>query len=203
MRRREREELFRELFKSQFPRVYAFFRRQGFSVPEAEELTQDTFLRVYRYVSTIREGDRRAFVMTIARSVWKNELRWRGAVKRPKQTPVGELPLDAKQTSPWTETLPKTPEEQALEREEAAARQERIRQVRFALEDLPPRMRQCQMLRLQGQKDRQIAVAMNSSVEAVKTLLYEGRKRLRKQLGPEAVGVLDRKSEVDDNEEGK
>ena len=57
---------------------------------------------------------------------------------------------------------------------------ERREQLRSALEELPPRMRDCLLLRLdKGLKYREIAEIMNTRVDTVKSQLYQAKERLK------------------------
>ena len=61
--------------------------------------------------------------------------------------------------------------------------EERLQQLREALLDLPPQMRQCVLLRLdQELKYREIAEVMNIAVNTVKSQLAQAKDRLRTRL---------------------
>jgi RNA polymerase sigma-70 factor (ECF subfamily) len=50
----EREETFRLIFDRYYRSVYRFFEKRGFSTEECQDLTQETFLRVYKGMATFR-----------------------------------------------------------------------------------------------------------------------------------------------------
>ena len=73
----------RELFERHYGSVLRFFRRQGCSREDAEDLTQETFFRAFEYMHDLRdERAAGAWLMSIAASQWKNQLRSRDTRKR-------------------------------------------------------------------------------------------------------------------------
>lgn len=67
---------FSRLYQLHGPRVKVYFHRSGFGPAEADDLTQDTFIRVYRSLHTFdpKRGKFRTWVSTIARNVARR--RW-------------------------------------------------------------------------------------------------------------------------------
>ena len=67
---------FAHLYQLHGPRVKVYFQRSGFAPAEADDLTQDTFIRVYRSLHTFdpKRGKFRTWVSTIARNVARR--RW-------------------------------------------------------------------------------------------------------------------------------
>lgn len=64
-------------FEAWSPRVHAFLRRLGASPELAEELVQETFVRLVRHAPTLREDTRLgAWVFTVARNLWRSHRRW-------------------------------------------------------------------------------------------------------------------------------
>ena len=90
-----------ELYRDLAPQVFALLLRMLGSREEAEEILQDTFLRVYREASRYdpARGEAKAFVYAIARNLALSRLR------RRKREPPKDLGLD--------------PQDPAGEREEA------------------------------------------------------------------------------------
>ena len=178
----DREENFRRLFERHRPRVQNFFRKKGFSQQEIADLTQDVFLRVFKSIDTFR-GDSTFewWLKEVADSVYKNELRRRGAEKRDgiEQSLDARSKPDDDSSRPLLELL--SPDSSPLAQ---AERQEQIARIRAALLELPPQMRQCCLLRYQeGLKYQEIAKIMKISIETVKAHLFQARKRLIAQLG--------------------
>ncbi len=176
---------FRDLFDRYYPAVFAVFVRWGFPRDEAQDLTQVTFMRVYNGMKDYRGDAEWTYVIQIANRVRLNELRYRQAQRRGVKTEsLDELaqPSAANRADQWG-SEPQTPEDEALERERLELRQERIRLLREAIDELPPRMRRCLLMRIDGGlKYREIATAMKISMDAVRSLLFQARKRLQEKV---------------------
>jgi RNA polymerase sigma-70 factor, ECF subfamily len=181
-----REENCRRLFEMHRQRVYSYFVRKGFNAEESKDLTQDVFLRVFKSIDTFRRESRFEWWMfEIADSVYKNELRRKGADKRDGI----EQSLDA----PMSEESPSTPRPSLASPEpspeEIVVGREQVDRVRAALLELPPQMRICCILRYEKSlKYHEIATVMNISIETVKAHLHQARKRLIAMLGDEGDG---------------
>ncbi len=187
MSRQRDERRFRQLYDRYYRAVHAYFRRRGCLPEDAQDLAQMTFLRVFRGMKDYREEAGWTYIARIAQNVWLNELRYRGAQRRGAETAslddLTQLPPTSRLDQPGGET-PRTPEAEALARERAELEDSRVRLLRSAIAALPPRMRRCLLMRLDGGlKYREIALAMRVSMDTVKALLYQARERLRDQLG--------------------
>lgn len=148
--------------------LVAFFRKRGFSPEEAEELAQDTWVRVYEGRETFRgESTLKTWIYQIARHVLSNEIRRRKAQKRD----IGLVGIGRDDVHDDSDG--------ALE---GALRAEAIALLESALQDLPKRMRQCVQLRLRELSYRQIAAVMGVSVNTVKRQIHDAKKRLAKKL---------------------
>jgi RNA polymerase sigma-70 factor, ECF subfamily len=167
------EEICRELYRLNFRRILSFFRRKHFSEEEARDLTQDTFFHVFRQLNDFRrETSFQRWLFEIAASVWKNELRRLGAVKRDAE----EKPLDESLAkvlvAPFGQAQP-----------DVIFEKERLATIRAAFAEMPDQMRLCCYLRYEkGLKYREIAEVMKISIETVKAHLHQARKRLRLKL---------------------
>jgi RNA polymerase sigma factor (sigma-70 family) len=175
----DREKNSERLFDIHWPSVVSYFRRQGFSQEESKDLTQDTFLRVFKGIDSFRrDSSFEWWLRGIAESTYKNEIRKRRAEKRDGieqsiDAPVanGEGPVETL-ASPVPDSLA-----EAVKRQQVAA-------LRAALAGLPEQMRRCCMLRyVNGLKYHEIAELMQISIETVKAHLFQGRKRLASMLG--------------------
>jgi RNA polymerase sigma-70 factor (ECF subfamily) len=160
-------------------RVYGFFAVRRFTADECEELTQETFIRVFNAIEGLHSSSRFAtWLFEIATNIYRNELRRRGAAKR-----------DA-----FEESIEDLAQSQGAGRFDAIAalslkapdqlqrtmRRERLVNLRAELSLLPPQMRRCVYLRLyQDLKYREIAALMRISIETVKAHLHQAQKRLR------------------------
>jgi len=155
-----------DLLEQFVPRVYLFALRLTRSRDEAEDLTQETFLRAWRHRARLRDPcAARAWLFSIAVNLWRSRLRRKG---RGEQT--AGLPDEP---GPRPENLP----------EEDLIAEENVRRVRKAIDALPARQREvvylhaCEALPL-----REIAGVLGISLEAVRSSLSLARKRLRRQL---------------------
>lgn len=179
----ERHDAFAEVFEELAPAVSYFFSRRGFPLEDCRDLTQETFLKAYRGLGRFRyDAEIKTWLLRIAANVWKNRLRDSRAVKRATRRTVSleeiqslAQPL-ARVVASGRGTNPQSPLDRAI-------RAERQRVVRDAVEELPPKMRRCVLLRLdQGLKYREIATLMTVSIETVKTQLHQARQRLKDGL---------------------
>jgi RNA polymerase sigma-70 factor (ECF subfamily) len=169
-----------ELFRRYERPLVNFFVR-GFGHPtDAEDLTMETFLRVFRYAD--RFGDRgnfRAWLYCLALSVardWARRSRRRPEVSA---SSVGEAWTSVRDTH-----RDRDPEAMAVRGTMTAV-------VREAVLGLPERERAALLLREYQQLNyEEISVALGTSVSAVKMLLLRGRSRLRKRLEPDELDVL-------------
>ena len=171
---------FRDLFSRYYDSVLAFFVRRGrFTHHECEDLAQDTFLRVLRGRESFRgEITFRDWLFRIAANVGSSALERGMAAKRASP----EVSLDDTQTV-WY--LPCPSDEDPLDH---VLTEERLKRLHRALRELPEQMRTCVSLRLgSGLKYREIADAMEISIQTVKSHLAQARPKLRALLagGPE------------------
>lgn len=168
------EAAFRVLFDHFHPPVRRFFARQGLSPEDALDLTQETFLGIYRGLKGFR-GDARlsTWVFRIARTTWLKRLRSRSTGKRagievPAETvePAGQL--------------------------DSMLDDERRRQLDRAVRRLPEQMRRALLLRIAHDlKYRQIAEEMDVSIDTVKAHLFQARQRLKAELADLADGAFE------------
>lgn len=173
-------EEFERLFESYCRPVNRYFARRGCSREECQDLTQDTFMGVYKGMGSYRnESSIETWLFVIAANIWRNWLRSKSAQKRA----AAEVSLD----------VPGSREDQGLlgilKSADTGALQkllstESFRALREELEDFPPRMRFCFLLRFHsGLKYKEIATIMEISVETVKSQLFQARMRLKENLG--------------------
>lgn len=179
----ERREELAEVFEDYAPAVAYFFARRGFGPEDCRDLTQETFLKAYRGLARFRkEAELRTWLLRIATNVWKNTLRSQQAEKRSAAKTVsleeiGSLarPL-ARVAAPHREGRASSPLDRVIRGEEH-------RMLREAVDELPPKMRRCVLLRVdRGLKYREIATIMSVTVDTVKTQLHQARQRLRERL---------------------
>jgi RNA polymerase sigma factor (sigma-70 family) len=176
-----------QLYRLMRHRVRGMFATRGFSGDETDELTQETFIRVFTHIGKLRDPSRFVswlFEMTV--NVYRNELRRRGAAKRDAYEesidqsagePGGVL-LDALVAGSAGDP---SPLDSVLRREQSAS-------FHAALAKLPPQMRRSLELRVQDFKYREIAALLGISIETVKAHLHQAQKRLKQVLGEAAGG---------------
>ena len=172
----ERPEDFTQIFARYYRPVSYYFARRGCSREECQDLTQETFLGVYKGMERYREESNvETWLFVIAANIWRNWLRGRSAQKRN----APELSLE--QTAEGIEmTAATSRDDHPLDRMLAGERWDLLRQE---VEELPPRMRCCLLLRLdQGLRYREIATIMSISVQTVKSQLHQARERLKERL---------------------
>jgi RNA polymerase sigma-70 factor (ECF subfamily) len=184
----DRDRLFEELFRDHYPAVVRYFVRRGFSPEESRDLAQETFVRVHRYLGTLRDCKAgKSWVFTVAINLYRNELRSRAAKKRASFERSLEELTPGEQGSIVGEAADPGRPGEALER---LLTLEQLKLLREAIDELPPRMRQAVFLRVdQDLKNREIAVVMDVAVDTVKALLHQARKRLREILGDYFEGI--------------
>lgn len=178
LRAAEAADDFRATFHRYYRPIYAFFARRGFREADCEDLTQETFLRVYRRRGALRRQESlEGWIRRIAANLWKNELRRRAAGKR-EGTEVELHESQALDTAPGHGAVGARQGDPAA----ALCSSEEVARIEAALARLPPRMRRSVLLRAQGHKYREIAVLMGLSIETVKSQIYQGRQRLLTEL---------------------
>ncbi len=178
----DREENFQQLFTRYYPPLKSFFSKRGLSPEECNDLIQETFIKVFQGIGRFQHDARfDTWLYKIAGNIWKNTLRGRATQKRD----AAEVNLE----SQLVRTTGPDPEQEALAEEQIRLE---LQTLRRELDRLPPRMRRCLLLRLdQGLKYREIASILGVSINTVKSLLHEAKKRLRDALGdrfPERTG---------------
>ena len=155
------------LFDRHSRRLFGFLRGLLGSPGAAEDMVQETFLRVLRHRESYREG--RAFMpwlLGIARNVaWAH-------LERQGRMPASEMPELAAAGSL---------ERRHLERERAD-------RLSRALSELPAKDREVLLLSyFDGFKHREIAELVGSSPGAVKVRIHRARQALRQHLDPQEV----------------
>jgi RNA polymerase sigma factor (sigma-70 family) len=148
------------------PRVFALARRMLADAPEAEDVTQETMLRLWK-IAPDWQADRAAvstWLYRVASNLCIDRLRRRRELA---SDAAPDLPDD----SPG-------PERRLQQRDQAAA-------LEAALAALPDRQRLAIVLRhLEERPNPEIAAILDSSVEAVESLLARARRDLARRLAP-------------------
>jgi RNA polymerase sigma-70 factor (ECF subfamily) len=137
------------------------------SVEEAEDVAQDTFVKVYRQAGKYQGSGRfKSWLFRIAGNLARSRLRRRSILRWVSFDPVRH-----------ERGAPGLRPDQALE-----ARQ-REAAIRTALDHLPARQKQALVLhRFQGMSYREVAVAMDTTLAGVESLIQRALARMRTEL---------------------
>lgn len=149
--------------------IYSGVLRMVPTAADAEDITQETFIRAYRALSgyepiRIRELNLRGWVWTIALNLCRNAARSRG--RRPRTV---ELDRDAFDPTPGPDVV--------------AIRQVEIDNWARVLDHLPPAQRNAVVLRhVVGMSYSEIAVATKRPPGTVKADVHRGIKKLKEVI---------------------
>jgi RNA polymerase sigma-70 factor (ECF subfamily) len=140
---------------------------------EAEDLTQETYLRAYRGFAGFRGGDVRAWLFTILRHVFLDECRRRKRMPVTESVDDDALTFAASDSQAWSPSA----ESEALRCLPSEA-------IDRAFAALPPDWRVAVLLAdVEELSYREIADVLAIPVGTVMSRLYRARKRLQEQLG--------------------
>ncbi len=168
---------FRQLFDRHKNGVILFCYRFCGDERVAEELAQETFIRVYRAATRYYAGARfRTWLFKIATNVCLNETRRPGYRIRAESLDGPEQIKNEARISCQLDRRLNQPDE-LLEHEEQR------QMVLAAIAQLSADQRAALLLRIEGEFSyHEIAHQMDRSENHVKTLIYRGRRKLRKAL---------------------
>lgn len=164
---------FETLLRKYYGRIFNFNLRMVGSREAAEDLAQETFLRVFRNPgSFVPRAKFQTWLYTIARNLCLNDLRRR---KYQGFSLDDEASFESERTQPLA-AADGRPDAPAMGRETQ-------RLVRQAIRELPPQQRMAVILRrYEDFSYEDIARTMGTSVPAVKSLLSRARVFLRQRL---------------------
>ena len=170
---------FQSLYRRYYARMLRYFRKVfRVSEAEAQELTQDSFLRFYRAMDEYRGDAEWALLETIARNVGFNRVRSLTTVKRGAIKPESLDELDSARTDPaGVQTDP-------VAKLISAERRQRLRQ---AILGLPKGQRRCVQLWLEDLSYEEISTSLQISLDAVRSRIRDAKRLLRERLGDEGV----------------
>ena len=181
------EDNFHRLFDRHYAQILRFFRRKGFDPEDCRDLTQETFVSVYKGLRELRQDEQfESWLFAIAHNVWCRMIERQSAQKRSlrpislegesendDQTHVADRIADGR-PDPLTITLEK----------------EKLEKLSEALEHLPQQMRRCTQLCVVHQLSYvEVAALMDISVNTVKAHLHQARKVLRAKLSSYFDGI--------------
>ena len=166
-------ERFEALYRRHYGRVLRYYLRFGVANPEAQDLAQEAFKRIYESFDQWRAEAEWSFIETVAHRVLLNWVRARQTIKR--NAPIIEI------DNPGVAIDPPAPEPpDYAERQQHELRKKRLY---AAIEELPSGQRQCVQLWLEELQYDEIASALKTTVDAVKSRLRDAKKQLRARLG--------------------
>jgi RNA polymerase sigma-70 factor, ECF subfamily len=148
------------------PRINGFLRRLGASPQVAEELAQETFVRLIRHAPTLRDDSRpSAWCFTVARNLWRSHRRWAWV--------DGTRLLELAGLGPASQAGPA---------EMLAARQAHDR-LEAAVATLPELQREVFLLvAVEGMDPQEVASVLGISPENARQRLARARRHLEESL---------------------
>ena len=170
----------RWLFERHYAQILRFFRRKGFDTEQCRDLTQDTFISVYKGLKDLRQEEQfESWLFAIAHNVWCSHIESRTAQKRSATV----LSLDGEDESDDRLPIAARLADQRADPLTEALEREKLEKLREALLHLPQQMRHCAQLRVVHDLSyAEIAALMGISVNTVKAHLHQAQKALRTQL---------------------
>jgi len=171
---------FRWLFDRHYAQILRFFRRKGFETETCRDLTQDTFVSVYKGLRDLRQEEQfESWLFAIAHNVWCSLIENRTAQKRSATV----LSLEGEGESDDRLPIAARLADQRADPLTVALEKEKVEKLREALVHLPQQMRHCAQLRVVHDLSyAEIAALMGISVNTVKAHLHQAQKALRTQL---------------------
>lgn len=161
------ETAFPELLRRYKGPLFGYLMRMARNREIAEDLFQETFLRVHEKAHTFRSGAKfKGWVYTIATRIAIDQQRY--SKRRPQlQLVENEAPIPSTDRDPAEET----------------AQSELRETVKSAVDELPPKQRAALVLSYyQGHSYPEVAEIMGCSLSSVKTHMSRALKRLATQL---------------------
>jgi len=154
---------FEQIYRRHVGRIYALCLRLSGSREQAEDLTQETFIRVWKGLGSFRAGSRfGAWLRTVTFNTVYSERRARGRRQRWESSP--------KDPDRWDPPAPQESPQTGLDLERA-------------IEQLPPGARQVFILHdLEGLRHDEIARHLGLSPGTSKSQLHRARRLLREAL---------------------
>jgi RNA polymerase sigma-70 factor (ECF subfamily) len=175
---------FQILFDRYYAQVKRFLRRKGLSAEDAEELTQDAFISVYKGIGGLNDSSQfEAWLFRIALNAFRNFIE-RGQAKKREgiRVDLGDGSSDEGGRRGGLDSIAGSgadPVEELINAERTAA-------IHAAITALPVQMRRCLQLRVaQELSNQEIAALMGISINTVKAHLQQARKLLAEKLRAE------------------
>ena len=156
--------------------VFQFLCRMLGNEDDANDLAQETFVRVYQHRASFRTGARfTTWLYTIASNLARNHHRW--VTRHPSTSLDAESETTGQSIGDSLPSSDPTPDGAAVTTERAAA-------VRAAVESLPADMREVIILcEWQELPVAEAATILGATAKAIESRLYRARHLLRERLG--------------------
>ena len=171
---------FHWLFERHYAQILRFFRRKGFDREDCRDLTQETFISVYKGLRDLRQEDQfESWLFAIAHNVWCSLIQSRSAQKRS----VKLLSLEGEGESGDRPPIAARIADKGADPLTVVLENEKLEKLHEALGHLPKQMRRCAQLRVVHDLSYlEIATLMSISVNTVKAHLHQAQQALRAQL---------------------
>lgn len=180
----DRERSFRRIVDGFYPPVRRYFARKT-PAEDGLDLTQETFLSLYKGLDGFHgEAQLSTWVFRIARNTHHRWLQ-----RHARESDLAGRPTGPASAVAWEDQEPVVVDSEPSPLDQVL-RQEDLRRLREALEELPEKMRKCLVLRLYHDlKYQEIADFMDISIQTVKAHLSQARQKLREKLGTAFDGI--------------
>jgi RNA polymerase sigma-70 factor (ECF subfamily) len=162
-------------------KLFQYLVRSLQNQDDAEDLAQQTFVRVYQNRAKFEQGQKfKPWLYAIASNLVRDRYRWRSrhpqvSIDAEHKEPDSDLDLPIKETLVGPEAGP----------DEILEKQERANTVKAAVTNLPEELRTPLILAFyEGLSQAEIGTILKCSVKAVETRIYRARKSLRETLRP-------------------
>jgi RNA polymerase sigma-70 factor (ECF subfamily) len=165
-----------EIVRQHSPQVYRLAYRLTGNQHDAEDLTQDVFVRVFRSLDTYRPGTFEGWLHRITTNLFLDRVRRRQRIRFDALTEElsARLPLRATGTDP----------EQVYEMTHLSA------DVQTALNGLPPQFRAAVVLAdIEGYSYEEVAQTLGVKMGTVRSRIHRGRALLRRSLAHRRPGT--------------
>jgi RNA polymerase sigma-70 factor, ECF subfamily len=167
-----------ELVKAHHRRIYSLCYRFTGSAHDAEDLTQDVFIKVYGNLTTfdLARGSFQTWITTLARNLLVDHFR---RTKQQRVTDSMDAGWDESEELPMADRLAAAGPSQ----HDRAAQKEIARMVQEALTKISPELREAVILRdLQDMDYKEIAQVLRIPEGTVKSRISRGRAELARLL---------------------
>jgi RNA polymerase sigma-70 factor (ECF subfamily) len=168
-----------EVVREHSGRVYRLAYRLTGNRHDAEDLTQEVFVRVFRSLSAYTPGTFEGWLHRITTNLFLDQ------VRRKQRIRFDALPEDAADRLPGHDHGP----------ERAWEHNHLDRDVQYALDELPPDFRAAVVLcDIEGLSYEEIAATLGIKLGTVRSRIHRGRAQLREALAHRKEGRADRAS---------